>query len=120
VRFLTAGTCSITANAGANATYGAATSTRTFAVTAAYLTNTITWDQTLSGRVGAADLALTATAATTVSYVSNTTAVCTIVAGKVRFLTVGKCSITASAGANATTAAAVNRPRNFTVLAARR
>jgi uncharacterized cupin superfamily protein len=119
VHFEAAGTCTVSAAAGADATYlAAAGRSKSFTVIAAFLSNAITWDQSLSGRVGSADLALTATAATTVSYVSSTLGVCTIVSGKVRFVSAGECTITASAGANATYQAAAPSIRSFTVLVA--
>jgi len=119
VHFVAAGTCTVSAAAGADATYlAAAGRSKSFTVIAAFLSNAITWDQSLSGRVGTPDLALTASAQTTVSYVSNTLGVCTIVSGKVRFLTAGECTVTASASANATYQAAAPSIRSFTVLVA--
>ena len=118
VHFVAAGTCSVTAAAGANDIYLAAASVeRTFTVLARDA-NVITWTQSLSGRVGSADLALTATAATTVSYVSSTLDVCTIVSRKVHFVSAGECTVTAAAGANATYQAAEPSIRSFTVLVA--
>ena len=119
VHFVAAGTCTVSAAAGADATYlAAAGRSKSFTVVAAFLSNAITWTQSLSGRVGSADLALTATAATTVSYVSNTLGVCTIVSRKVHFVSAGECTVTAAAGANATYQAAEPSIRSFTVLVA--
>ena len=91
------GSCSITANQAGNASFVAATPvTRTFNVTqnANVITFTALADTALSA--GSVALGATASSALTVSYTSNTTAICTIGGSNAVLVAVGSCSITAN------------------------
>jgi hypothetical protein len=118
---ITAGSCSITASQGGNSAYAAATPvSQTFTVNAAIQSQTITFNTIPAQNVGT-PLALTASSSSglAVSYVSNSSAVCTISGSMASFIAPGTCSITASqAGNNTTYSAATPVTQSFTVYAA--
>jgi lipopolysaccharide export system protein LptC len=96
VALLGAGTCNLTADAGATPHY-ADSGTTTFALTINRGTNAITVTSPAPGSasVGGATYTPTATATSgdTVVITSATTSVCTISSGKVSFLIVGSCTL---------------------------
>ena len=98
VTIVTAGSCSITASQAGDAIYNAATPV-TDPITISQATQTITFTnpgtKTYSPN-GTFGLGATASSGLTVSYVSNTTGVCTVSGSTVTIVTAGSCSITAS------------------------
>ncbi|HEX5145576.1 MAG TPA: hypothetical protein VFV85_01030, partial [Conexibacter sp.] len=120
VTLVAAGTCSITASQAGNATYAAALPvTRTFQVTAALLSQTITFAQPSDTRVDQGPVSLSASASSglAASFTSNDTSVCTVSASSVTLVAAGTCSITASQAGNGTYAAALPVTRTFEVTA---
>lgn len=89
------GPCTITANVTGNSLYQSATANRTFNVLAA---QTIAFGAIPTQVAGTAAVALNASASSglTVSFVSNSTGICTVSGNAVRLVTAGTCSITAS------------------------
>ena len=116
ISFVSAGTCSITASQAGNANYVAATSvTQTFAVTQS--PNTITFPPLADTAFTSAPPVLSATASSglAVSYVSNSTGICTVTGGTISFAGTGTCSITASQAGNVTYQAATPVTQTFAV-----
>jgi hypothetical protein len=103
VSYVTAGTCTVTADQAGNATYNAAPQV-TLDITVAKA------DQTISGLVanpatgiagGTSSLSATASSGLTVSFGSNTTAVCTVADTTVTHVTAGTCTVTADQAGDA-------------------
>ncbi|MEY4953873.1 MAG: hypothetical protein RL299_2297 [Pseudomonadota bacterium] len=116
ISFIAAGTCSITANQAGNTTYAAAAPvTQTFDVTLG--ANTITFPPLANTPFTSAPPALSASASSglTVSYASNSGAVCTVSGGAISFVAAGTCSITASQAGNSNFAAATPITQTFEV-----
>ncbi len=116
VTLISAGTCSITANQAGNGSFAAAASvTKTFSVLKG--AQTISFTQPPDTALAAGPVALTATASSglSVSFVSNTTAVCTVSAASVTLVAVGQCSITASQAGDANYNAATTVTKTFAV-----
>jgi hypothetical protein len=113
------GTCSITASQAGNSAYGVAVSiTQTFTVSMGTLTSqTITFgalsNQTLSSAVPS--LSATASSGLAVTFVSGTTAVCTVSGVTVTLIAAGTCSIAASQAGNSVYAAAASVTQTFIV-----
>jgi trimeric autotransporter adhesin len=110
------GTCSITATKAGDDDYNPTTSAaKTIAINKAV--QTITFGTITDKVLGAADFdpAATADSGLTVSYSSSTTAVCTIVSGKIHLVAVGKCTVTASQSGNANYASATPKTQSFNV-----
>ena len=118
------GTCSITASQAGDGSYKAAPSlTRTFVVlsaTSSTGTQSITFSQPTSLRLGDADRALSATATSglNVTFVSNTPSTCTVVLGNVHPVDTGTCSITAYQQGSRAFLAAGNVNRTFQIIPA--
>ena len=113
-----AGTCSITASQSGDATHAAAPSiTDTFQVTGGLAAQTITFPTPGNQVIGTAPPALAATASSglAVSYVSNSTGVCTVSGSTLTLVAAGTCSITASQAGDSTHAAAAPVTDAFTV-----
>jgi hypothetical protein len=95
VTLVSVGTCSIDANQAGDATYAAApTVTRSFTV--ANATQTISFSALNPGSATSFALVASATSNLPVTFVSNTTNVCTVSESTVTMLSFGVCSITAS------------------------
>ena len=121
VTLVATGTCSITASQAGNGTYAAAPPvTRAFQVTAALLSQTITFAQPSDTRVDQGPVSLSASASSglTVSFTSNDTSICTTSGSSVLLVATGTCSLTASQAGNGTYAAALPVTRTFQVTAA--
>jgi hypothetical protein len=115
VMLLAAGTCSITAGQPGNAAYAAATPvTQTFIVSG---NQTITFPAPSNRTLASGPFALYATASSglTVTFKSNTTAVCTVSGANVTLVTTGTCSITASQAGNSVYSAAPSVTETFIV-----
>jgi hypothetical protein len=118
------GTCSITASQAGDGSYSAAVLvTRTFVVlsaTSSTGTQSITFSQPTSLRLGDADRALSATATSglNVTFVSNTPSTCTVVLGNVHPVDTGTCSITAYQQGSRAFLAAGNVNRTFQIIPA--
>ena len=120
VTLLAAGTCSLTASQAGNSTYAAAMPvTQSFTITIA--SQTITFGPLSSVTLGAAPFTISATASSglTVSFASNTTAVCMVSGTTVKVVAAGTCSITASQAGNSEYAAATPVTQSFTVASAK-
>ena len=118
---LTTGTCTITADQPGDTNYTAAASTsRSFAVTAAPQAQSITFPQPADTREDLGPVALTATASSglSVSYTSTTSSVCAVSGSSVTLLTTGTCTIAAHQAGNGSYSAAADVTRSFTVTAA--
>ena len=118
VTLVAAGTCTIRASQAGNATYSAAPNVdQSFTVNAAPISQTIAFGALANQVLGAAPFTLTATASSglPVSFVSLTTAVCTLSGSTVTLVAVGTCTMRASQGGNATYAAAASIDQSFTV-----
>lgn len=116
-----AGTCTIVASQSGDATHAAAPSvTDTFQVTGGLAAQTITFPSPGNQTLGSPTPALAATASSglTVSYVSNTTSVCTVSGTTLSLVAAGTCSITASQAGDSSTAAAASVTDSFTVSSA--
>ena len=113
-----AGTCTIVASQSGDATHAAAPSvTDTFQVSGGLTAQTITFPTPGNQTLGTATPALGATASSglSVSYVSNTTSVCTVSGTTLSLVAAGTCSLTASQAGDATHAAAAPVTDSFTV-----
>jgi uncharacterized protein (TIGR03437 family) len=120
VTLLAAGTCTIQANQGGNATYaGAPAVQQSFQVTAASLTaQTIAFNALPDQTLGAAPftIAATATSGLPVSFSSLTPSICTVSGAQVTLVAAGICTIQAAqAGDGVTYAAAAPVNQSFTV-----
>ncbi|MBN9085016.1 MAG: Ig-like domain repeat protein [Rhizobiales bacterium] len=118
ITFVAAGSCSITASQAGNGNYAAATPvTQSFTITAGV--NTITFPALPNTPFTSPPPALTATASSglTVTYVSITTATCTVAGSTITFVAAGACSITASQAGNANFTAATPVTQSFTITA---
>ena len=116
VTLLTDGTCSITATQDGNSNFlGVPAVTRTFTVTGK--AQTITFAALANRALGAAPFVLSATASSglAVTFLPNTTAVCTVSGVTVTLLTDGTCSITATQDGNTTWAPAPPITQTLTV-----
>jgi uncharacterized repeat protein (TIGR01451 family) len=121
VTLVATGSCSITAAQAGDVTYGgAADVTRSFQVTAAPLSQAITFTQPSDTRVDGGPVALSASASSglSVSLVSNSASVCVVAGTSVTLVAIGTCSITAAQAGNSTYAAAGDVTRAFQVTAA--
>ncbi len=116
VTIVAGGTCTIQASQAGNGNYNAAANVnQSFAVAKAAQTITFA---ALSGKtIGAAPFAVSATASSglAVTFVSTTTAVCTVSAGNVTLVAAGTCTIQAQQAGTAAYAAATNVNQSFTV-----
>lgn len=116
VTIVAAGTCTIRASQGGDATYAPAPNVdRSFNVAKA--SQTITF-AALSGKTyGAAPFAVTATASSglAVTFTSTTSAVCTVSSSTVTIVAAGTCTIRASQAGNGNYNAAPNVNRSFAV-----
>jgi hypothetical protein len=110
------GTCTIVASQTGNADYAAA-ATVTQSFTVGTRSQTISFGPLSNQIIGAPSFALSATATSglTVTFASNSTAVCTVSGVTVTLLTSGTCSITASQPGNADYAAAPPVTQTFTI-----
>lgn len=116
---LTAGTCTLTASQAGDANYSAAAAVvQSFAV--APTPQTISFAAPADQVIGVAAPALTATATSglPVTFTATPPAVCTVNGSALTLLAAGTCTVTASQGGNANTAAATSVSRSFTVAAA--
>lgn len=116
-----AGTCTIVASQSGDATHAAAPSvTDTFQVSGGLTAQTITFPPPGNQTLGTATPALGATASSglTVSYVSNTTSICTVSGTALSLVAAGTCSLTASQAGDSTHAAAASVTDSFTVSSA--
>jgi uncharacterized repeat protein (TIGR01451 family) len=121
VTLLTVGTCSVTASQAGNGAYAAALPvTRAFQVTAAPLSQTITFAQPADTRVDQGPVSLSASASSglAASFTSNDTSVCTVSGSSVTLVATGTCSITASQAGGGTFSSAADVTRTFRVTAA--
>ena len=110
------GNCSITASQAGNASYLAATPvTKSFTVN--QKAQTITFTQPADHTFGDSPFNLTATSNSglTVTFASNSPAVCSVSGSQVTILATGPCSITASQAGNANYLAATPVTKSFTV-----
>lgn len=116
VTIVAAGTCTIRASQGGDATFAPAPNVdRSFTVAKA--SQTITF-AALSGKTyGAAPFAVTATASSglAVTFTSTTSAVCTVSSSTVTIVAAGTCTIRASQAGNGNYNAAPNVNRSFAV-----
>jgi predicted extracellular nuclease len=120
VTLLNVGLCAITASQPGNGVYAAATpATRSFNVTAALLTQTISFAPLPSKPLGSAPFTITATATSglPVTFVSQSLGVCTVSGATVTLLTVGTCVIDATQPGNGVYAAATTVTQSFSVTA---
>jgi uncharacterized repeat protein (TIGR01451 family) len=120
VTLISPGACSITASQLGDATYGGAPDvTRSFQVTAAPLSQTITFAQPADTRADQGPVALSAAASSGlgVTLLSNTASVCVVTGTSVALVSVGMCSITATQAGDGTYAAATDVTRTFQVTA---
>ncbi len=116
VTFVGAGTCSITAAQAGNSTYAAATPVTQAITVTAPQTQTISFGAIAAQQVGTPlTLSASATSKLPVSYVSNSTAVCTVSGTTATFLTSGTCSITASQAGGSGYSAATPVTQTFSV-----
>ncbi len=115
---LEAGTCTVQATQGGNTQYAAAVPvSQSFMVNAtALLSQTITFAHPGTQTVGAPlTLMATASSGLTVSFVSQTTSICTVSGTTATFFEAGACGIQATQVGNATYAAAAPISQSFTV-----
>ena len=116
-----AGSCTIVAAQGGNATYSAAAPvSRTFQVTTGALTpQTINFPQPAGKVLGAAPFVALAdsTSSLPISFSSATATVCTVTGDTVAISSLGACTIVAAQGGNATYSAAAPVARSFQVTA---
>ena len=120
VAFVTGGTCSITAQAGATTTY-AASATTTFTLTISPATQTITFTSAapVAAKVGGAAYTPTTSATSglvvTITVDSSSSSICSINSGVVSFLAVGTCTLDANQAGNASWSAATQVQQSFAV-----
>jgi len=114
------GTCTIVATQAGNALYAAAPSVSNTFNVAGLQAQTITFPSPGNQVLGTTPAALAATASSglAVSYVSNSTSVCTVSGSTLTLANTGTCSITASQAGDASHAAATDVTQTFTVAAA--
>ena len=118
---VSAGTCTITAAQAGNATFAAATSvTRTMKVSAAPVVLTaqsITFGALTAMVVGQPDQSLTVSASSglAVTLTTNSSYICTIVAGKLHSVAGGACTVTASQAGSTIFAAAAKVAQSTSV-----
>jgi len=115
---VSAGTCTIQATQGGNANYAAAPAvSQSFKVTPQ--AQTIAFDPVPNQIIGAAPVALnaSATSALTIVFTSTTLPVCTVSGANVTLVAIGTCTIQATQPGNATYAAATPVSQSFTVSA---
>ena len=116
VTLVTTGTCTVTASQTGSANYSAApVVTQSFTVTTPSQTITFPVLNTVTFGIGPFAITATASSGLTVSFVSTTTAVCTVAASTVTIVGGGTCSITASQPGNGTFGPAPTVSRSFTV-----
>jgi alpha-tubulin suppressor-like RCC1 family protein/sugar lactone lactonase YvrE len=110
-----AGSCTVTASQAGNDNYNAAADvSKTFTVAKA--SQTITWDQSLSGAVGGGiTLAATGGASGTAITYAGTMGVCTVSGSTLNLIGAGSCTVTASQAGNDNYNAAADVPKTFTV-----
>lgn len=118
VYLLGVGTCSIRASQAGDVAHDPAPNVdRSFTITPALLSQTITFgalaDRPLSA--GAFSVSATASSGLPVSFSSLTTSICTVTATTVTPIALGTCTIRASQGGNATYAAAPNLDRSLNI-----
>lgn len=127
VTFVGAGTCTIDANQGGNATYAAAPEVQQWFAVAppgGVTPQSITFTSTAPANAHVAGTSYFATAVATsglptVLTIANASAtVCTINNGWVSFIGVGTCTINANQGGDATYAPALQMPQSFAVASA--
>jgi hypothetical protein len=122
VHVVAPGTCSITASQAGDGTYAPATSVvRTFAI--GKLSQSITFNSIPAMTVSSADQTISASssAGLSVRFSSTTPKVCTIVSSnKIKAVSAGTCSITASQAGDASYLAAKNVIKSFVLASARR
>ncbi|WP_457353404.1 beta strand repeat-containing protein [Sphingomonas sp. UYP23] len=112
---LAATTFTVTASDAATPT--AQTSAKTFQLTIAQASQTISFAALANASLSASPLTLAATASSglAVAFTSATTGVCTVAGSSVTLLTTGTCTINADQPGNADVAAAAQVQRSFTV-----
>jgi predicted extracellular nuclease len=118
VTLLAVGTCTLTADQPGNASYApAAQVARSFNVTAALLTQTISFAPIADRAVNSGAFSVTATASSglTVTIASQTPGVCTVTAGTVTLLAVGSCTLNANQSGNGVFAPAPTVAQSFAV-----
>jgi outer membrane protein OmpA-like peptidoglycan-associated protein len=121
VTLISTGVCSITASQAGDATYGGAPDvTRSFQVTAALVSQTITFAQPSDTQIDLGPVALSAAASSglAVTLSSNSSSVCVVAGTSVSLVATGACSITATQAGDGTYAAAAAVTRAFQVTAA--
>lgn len=115
-----AGTCSVTATQGGNASFQAAPSvTVSFNISAAPLSSqTISFPSpgTQTFGISPVTLVATATSGLPVSFTTSTPGVCTVSSNSLTLLAVGNCVVTANQGGNGSFAGAAAVSNSFTVL----
>ena len=119
IHVISAGTCTITASQGGNATYAAARSvSRSIAIDKVAQTISFTPPVAMTTQT-VIDQPLTATASSglIVGFASTTRSICSVIANAIHVISAGTCTITASQGGNATYAAArsVNKSIAITI-----
>ncbi|MEL4504755.1 CAP domain-containing protein [Luteococcus sp. H138] len=117
VKYLAEGTCTIKADQAGNATWAAASTTRSvFVGSAGKAANVITWAQPADAAAGTtATLSATSSAKLAIDYRSSTPAVCTVSGSTVTHLSGGSCTVTASQPGSATVNAAAPVTRSWQV-----
>ena len=116
VTIVAGGTCTIQASQAGNANYNAAANVNQ-SFTVAKATQTITFAALVGKTYGDAPFTVSATASSglAVTFVSTTTAVCTVSTATVTIVTGGTCTIQARQAGNGNYSAATNVNQSFTV-----
>lgn len=114
--FVATGTCTIQATQPGNSTYAAATPvTQSFAVNAVSLSQTITFANPGTQRVGVPlTLSATASSGLTVTFTSQTLGICIVNGTTATMIAAGTCTIQATQPGNSTYAAATPVTQSFT------
>jgi hypothetical protein len=118
VSLVAAGTCTVAADQSGNSVYGVAPEvTQSFSILVGQTPQTITFPPipVQPSSEGSFTLSATDSAGLTISYISSTSAVCTVSGNRVTLLTTGTCTITASQAGNGTYGAANPVTQSFAV-----
>jgi outer membrane protein OmpA-like peptidoglycan-associated protein len=121
VTLIAVGVCSITASQAGGTTYGGAPDvTRSFQVTAAPISQTITFAQPADIQVDQGPVSVSASASSglAITLVSNSSGVCTVSGTSVILVAAGTCSITAAQAGDGTYGAATDVTRTFQITTA--
>lgn len=121
VTLIAVGTCTVNADQAGNASYAPApTVARSFAITAATIAQTISFDPLPDHPIdgGAITLVATASSGLAVTYASLTQAVCSVSGNTLTLLATGTCTLTADQSGNASYAPAPQVQQSFTVTTA--